>query len=458
MSYRLFCVKIIGTFDKPVFNFLDQHTNLSFDEAVERCRENGFMYPGSFKDELESQGVEVMETLIDTAPLQNKWRQENNLPLSDMFDKNDTFFAQIKKFKPDVVYFQTFFALAPEVRKWIRKECPSVRLVVGHRGFPLDDAAGYEDVDAVFLGYPKHHDVWHKVGVKTFNSLHAFDADLLPAIQQKVREIEPINFSFIGHTGWGSGPHDGRYFDMRKMMDELPLTVYGHEPNKPIPVIGGLSPDVRVRLRQSFLEASKYAPQMSLKALHKIGRVLDMPVLVRAVEATMRRKKFGPDPVPPKMEDCWWYHVSPIGSLYPDRFRPSRFGLDYLALLAASKLTWNRHQDTPGSGANMRLFEACGVGTCQLVDAREEVVACYEPGVEIVTYDSIEDCLEKARWLLNNPVEREKIAKAGQRRTLKDHTTRHRVQDIHNHLVDLLRDLDSIHSIAAASEPYVKLG
>jgi hypothetical protein len=440
MSYRLFCVKISATFVDKTSRFLEQHANLSFDETVARCRENGFMYPGSFAQELESLGAEVMETLVDTALLQNKWRQENNLPVHDLFDVNDTFFAQIKKFKPDVVYFQTFFALAPEVRKRIKQEYPSVRLVVGHRGFPLDDAAGYEDVDAVFLGYPKHHNVWHKVGVKTFNSLHSFDSTMLPAIAQKAQQIEPIDFSFIGHTGWGSGPHDGRYFELRKIMDDLPLTVYGHEPSKPCPVIDALSPSSRRLLRQSFIECFKYSPHLGLRILHKIGRILDIPVLVRAVDAVIRRKKFGPEPKLPKMEDFWWYHVPPIGQLYPDRFHPSRFGIDYLALLAASKLTWNRHQDTPGAGANMRLFEAGGVGTCQLVDTREEVAACYEPGTEIVTYDSIEDCLKKARWLSNNPSEREKIAQAGKRRTMKDHTTQQRAVEIHYYLLDLLRE------------------
>ena len=88
----------------------------------------------------------------------------------------------------------------------------------------------------------------------------------------------------------------------------------------------------------------------------------------------------------------------------------------------------------------MRLFEACGVGTCQIVDAREEVLPCYEPDTEIVTYKTIEECRDKAGWLLKNPAERAKIAAAGQRRTLKDHTTQHRVLDMHAHFVELLRE------------------
>ncbi|MGD1008176.1 MAG: glycosyltransferase, partial [Ignavibacteriaceae bacterium] len=35
---------------------------------------------------------------------------------------------------------------------------------------------------------------------------------------------------------------------------------------------------------------------------------------------------------------------------------------------------------------------------------------------------------EKVKWLLNNPKEREAIAKAGQQRVLKDHTLESRVR------------------------------
>ena len=69
------------------------------------------------KPELERLGNEVMEVLVD-APLACKTNggRENGLPVSDIFDKDGTFLEQIKKFKPDIVYFQTFNLLAPEVR------------------------------------------------------------------------------------------------------------------------------------------------------------------------------------------------------------------------------------------------------------------------------------------------------------------------------------------------------
>ena len=70
----------------------------------------------------------------------------------------------------------------------------------------------------------------------------------------------------------------------------------------------------------------------------------------------------------------------------------------------------------------MRLFEATGVGTCLLTDWKENLSELFEIDREIVTYKSVDECIEKAKWLLEHPQERELIAKAGQARTLKDHT------------------------------------
>ncbi len=70
----------------------------------------------------------------------------------------------------------------------------------------------------------------------------------------------------------------------------------------------------------------------------------------------------------------------------------------------------------------MRLFEATGVGTCLLTSFRPNLPNLFEIDREIVTYSSPDECAEKARWLLENPEDRERIARAGQQRTLRDYT------------------------------------
>jgi spore maturation protein CgeB len=75
---------------------------------------------------------------------------------------------------------------------------------------------------------------------------------------------------------------------------------------------------------------------------------------------------------------------------------------------------------------NMRLFEVTGVGSCLLTDNKKNLADLFDVGNEIVVYDNPQDCIEKAKWLLENEQERKKIAAAGNKKTLEKHTVENR--------------------------------
>jgi hypothetical protein len=431
-GYRLFRVCSTGPYVESFRAFLRRERGRSYDDTLQRCREAGFLYPGSLAAQLEAQGVEVMEAIVDAAPLQRKWLAEHAPAARSPVDLPGVFLRQLRAFKPDVVYFQTFFALAPEVRRTIRDACPSVRLVVGHRGFPLRDCSGYGDVDAVFLGYPRFHHRWHAAGVRTFFLPHCFDEAMLPAIEQRAREFDRIDFSFVGTTGWGYGPHGGRYYDLRRVLEATNLTVCGNEPTASHSLDGVATAGVRAQARRFVVAVLRRMPRAGLRLLHRLGRTVHLRALQEAAAAA------APPPPDDGAAHAWYRGEKPLAQLFPERVRPPRFGVDYCAQLAASRLTWNRHLEMEGAGANMRLFEACGVGTCQLVDARDEVLDAYETDREIVTYRSIDECIEKARWLLEHPADCARIGQAGQARTLRDHTVQERAARLHHDLTSLL--------------------
>jgi hypothetical protein len=431
-GYRLFRVCSTGPYVESFRAFLRRERGRSYADTLQRCREAGFLYPGSLAARLEAHGVEVMEAIVDAAPLQRTWLAEQGAPVRGPVDLGDVFLRQLRAFRPDVVYFQTFFALAPAVRRAIRDACPSVRLVVGHRGFPLRDCGDYGDVDAVFLGYPRFHQRWHAAGVRTFFLPHCFDEAMLPAIERRAREIAPIDFSFVGTTGWGYGPHGGRYYDLRRVLEATPLTVCGNEPTASHSLDGVATTGARAQARRLGMAVLRRMPRPGLAILHRLGRTAHLRALRDAAAAA--------DPRPPGAgaTHAWYRAEKPLAQLFPERVRAPRFGVDYCAQLAASRLTWNRHLEMEGAGANMRLFEACGVGTCQLVDALDEVLDAYEPDREIVTYRSIDECIEKARWLLDHPADCARIGRAGQARTLRDHTVGERAARLHHDLASLL--------------------
>lgn len=73
-------------------------------------------------------------------------------------------------------------------------------------------------------------------------------------------------------------------------------------------------------------------------------------------------------------------------------------------------------------GLKLRDFDAPMSGSCYLTQHNDDLQDLYVLDKEIVTYQSVEECVKKARYLLANAAEREAIAEAGRTRALCDHT------------------------------------
>ena len=100
-----------------------------------------------------------------------------------------------------------------------------------------------------------------------------------------------------------------------------------------------------------------------------------------------------------------------------------KWGLDMYEILGRTKISFNRHINISENNANnMRLFEATGMGSLLLTDKKDNLNKMYTIDKEIITYSSKEEAIEKVNYLINHQDELSLIAKAGQARTLKEHT------------------------------------
>ncbi|MBO2943993.1 glycosyltransferase [Paenibacillus sp. F411] len=77
---------------------------------------------------------------------------------------------------------------------------------------------------------------------------------------------------------------------------------------------------------------------------------------------------------------------------------------------------------------NPRTFEIGACGTLQLCDEREDLASFYTPGVEMDTFRSPAELLEKIAYYVANEPLRKEIALRGLERTLKEHTYAHRLE------------------------------
>jgi len=111
------------------------------------------------------------------------------------------------------------------------------------------------------------------------------------------------------------------------------------------------------------------------------------------------------------------------------------WGIEMYQILHQSKVTLNHHIGIAESWANnMRLFEATGVGTLLITDWKTNLEEMFKIDREVVAYRTPQECAEKIRYYLQREDERQSIAKAGQKRTLEEHTYDRRMEE----LVDLV--------------------
>jgi spore maturation protein CgeB len=116
------------------------------------------------------------------------------------------------------------------------------------------------------------------------------------------------------------------------------------------------------------------------------------------------------------------------------------FGIEMYRILRNYGIVLNNHGDVAGHFAgNMRLFEATGVGSCLLTDDKSNMEDLFLRDAEVVVYKSINDCIEKLKWLLDHESERKRIAAAGHIKTLSAHTVENRCRIIESVIEDELR-------------------
>jgi hypothetical protein len=113
------------------------------------------------------------------------------------------------------------------------------------------------------------------------------------------------------------------------------------------------------------------------------------------------------------------------------RYRGSAWGPEMFRVLRRSRVTLNKHIAVAENDANnMRLFEATGMGACLVTDWKENLPDLFEPGKEVIAYRSVEECLDRLRYLESHEAERQRIAEAGQARCLSEHSYERRMREL----------------------------
>lgn len=186
----------------------------------------------------------------------------------------------------------------------------------------------------------------------------------------------------------------------------------------------------------------------------------------KGIPAVLHRLGFDPEVLPPQGNSPRTYPVTFVGSLFTihksriewleqlcalvpelqiwgpgvellDASSPLRrrhmgvvWGSEMYEVLLRSQITLNHHGDVAPYANNCRLFEATGAGAMLLTDWKANLQDLFDVGREVAAYRTAEECAEMIRHYLTHEEARHSMARAGQARTLRDHTYRIRMQEL----------------------------
>jgi len=130
--------------------------------------------------------------------------------------------------------------------------------------------------------------------------------------------------------------------------------------------------------------------------------------------------------------DWWGYGVENLApnSRLRRTYHGPAWGLQMYEKLSSARITLNHHIDVAEDYANnMRLYEATGVGSLLVTDAKCNLPSLFEHGKEALAYRNAEECVELVEHYLTHNDERDLIAQSGRRRTLQEYIYYRRMEE-----------------------------
>lgn len=131
--------------------------------------------------------------------------------------------------------------------------------------------------------------------------------------------------------------------------------------------------------------------------------------------------------------DFWGYGEKTLSPTSPIRknYHGQAWGKQMYQIFSQSKIVINRHINLSKQYANnLRLFEATLMGALLITDHKRNISDFFKVGHEIVTYKNADDLIEKVKYYLDHPKEAKKIARNGQKRTIKEHNYKVRMKEL----------------------------
>ncbi|MCP5469511.1 MAG: glycosyltransferase family 1 protein [Chlamydiales bacterium] len=390
-------VRLIPVGKKPAVD-----PNWSYAEIQRHYFTQKIAYSDSLTWGMQSHGFECEEIIYDFKELQMQWAKEHNFVPKEGW-QIEIALAQLQAAKPKILFLQDIYAFPSQLIHQIKERVPSIeRLIIfrGYPGFPPELAKTLSAADLLLVGSPILLTKCQEAGLSPHMFYHYFDPRIVISSHPKYSCV------FCGSSGLGySMGHASRYFLLKTLLQKGLVEAWLDEKK--------LLHPVKVTVRNLLLQIAQKAPALTSLPIQKM----------RNLRTNLEENKEEGFPL--------FEPVRKLAPRFPQMCHPPLFGLEMYQKLAEGKIVLNKHANcAKGTADNIRLFQATGVGSCLLTDKASNMSELFEEDKEIVTYASRAECEEKIRFLLDNAHVRQEIARAGQKRTLRDHTVTKRCEQL----------------------------
>ena len=386
-------LKITTYYSDFLLKFYKKNTgvlDLSYNDHFQLLMNGCFGWSNYFQTNLKKMGYESYELIVNDEFLQKKWAKEHNINYRSKNWFINILLSQIDYYKPNIIIWEDPSFLNKSIKETIDKRFSHKIINIGnfcslHTNFDL-----FKNFEIIIGCSEFQQYQLKKVGIESPIFRHAFEPTILNKIEPCPRSID---VTFIGSVSPQS-IFSTRYNLMEYLLKKTNIEIWTFIPSHKNVIEGYCS----------FFYNCIKSPNPYSFFVNKFQKV-----------KINRWKK-----------------------QYPGRIHPAIYGIDMYSILAKSKITVNCHGNAIATGkcaANMRLFEATGMGALLITDWKKNLSDIFEPDKEVITYKTPEECAQKIQYYLDHEKERDAIARAGQERTLKEHTYYQRMQE----LIDLIQ-------------------
>lgn len=345
-------------------SFLEQSKHegaASYSEAWQLLMDQRFGWFDMWKRTLEGTGrFCVWEIVANDDQTQGLWWREHAV-VQQIPSADQILEEQIRWFRPDWLFINNAAVTNPEKwRRW-KELAPQRTLVFAYDGLGVHHPESYRGLSFVLSPLQKFCDTCVKAGVEAHHFRPGFPSLCIDLESPK----KTLGTIFTGGVGTGRNGHGPRLQFLNEISHEAPIEFY-----------------------LSGLGSRQVAWGKQIRRLLR-GQVRE----ARACQ-NLQAKNRGPI-----------------------------FGRKMFQTLGMSRGSLNYHVAVAGDeGVNMRIYESTGMGSCLLTEEKSNLRGLFEVDAEILTYRSHPEAAEKINWIEQNPKKARDIARAGQARTLREHT------------------------------------